>query len=378
MANVLHVVSYYPPDRMGGVGEVVATLHRGLLAAGHQSRVVTTGGSRADPLVLRVSRSPTGFPLLSARALTLARTADVVHVHHGEALGLLAGLKLLRIETPILLTLHVNVAAMASAMRPYRAGDQSLGAWSAREALHNGLVMPLREMLDRAALAMADEVTFISQSAARDSLGKDAASTARVIYNGLPEASASDSAEVEPCDLLFVGSNGTRKRVESLPLLLAAVRARRPNATLRIVGFTAAQNPRLVSLASSLGVLDAIRFEGQKLSGELAAYYRAAGVLLVPSAYEGLPMAILEAFREGLPCVATTVSGHPEVIADGVNGRLVPLDDIEAMAAAACGILDDPHRRASMATAARMTLQSQFSVARQVQQYLDLYERIHH
>jgi glycosyltransferase involved in cell wall biosynthesis len=295
-------------------------------------------------------------------------------VHHGEALGLLVALQLARIETPVVLTLHVNVAAMAEASRPYRAGDRRLGSWSARDALHHAVVMPVREFMDRAAQAMADRVTFISRSAARDTLGAATAADATVIYNGLPPRVADDAAGVEPCELLYVGTTSVRKRVSSLPLVLAAVRRQVPNATLRIVGFAASENAELTALAESLGLQSAIRFEGRKRSEELGPYYRAAGVLLVPSAYEGLPMVILEAFREGLPCVATRVSGHPEVVVDGVNGRLVPLDDIEAMADAAVEILGrSPDASAALADAARKTVERQFGAERQLREYLALY-----
>jgi glycosyltransferase involved in cell wall biosynthesis len=375
MTSVLHVVSYYPPDRMGGVGEVVATLHRGLLAAGHSSRVVTTGDSRGDPTVLRVARSPAGFAMLSARAVALTRSADVIHVHHGEALGLLVAMQLARIETPVVLTLHVNVGAMAKASRPYRVGDRRLGAWSARDALHHAVVMPVREWMDRAAQAMADRVTFISRSAARDTLGA-AATDATVIYNGLPSRSPGTGALPRRTELLYVGTSSLRKRVTTLPLVLAAVRRRFPDACLRIVGFEAVDNAELVALAESLGVRAAIRFEGRKRSEELAPFYRAADVLLVPSAYEGLPMVILEAFREGLPCVATRVSGHPEVVVDGESGRLVPPDDAEAMADAVVGLLADPALRSRMARAASDTQARDFAAERQVAEYLELYRRL--
>lgn len=375
MASILHVVSYYPPDRIGGVGEVVANVHRGLRAAGHRSRVVTTGTSRQDPDVLRIARTPTRFLLASARIAPLAREADVVHIHHGEGLGLLLAMQLLRIGTPVLLTLHVNVAAMVPSMRPYRAGGRSLGPWTLRDRLYVAAVMPMRELVDRAALALADAVSFISRSAARDTLGEAAGARALVIYNGIP-APVAVAAPVPPADLLFVGTNSRRKRVESLPLVLAAVRARRPGTTLRIVGLDAADNPELTALATALGVRDAIEFAGRVRAEELGPYYTASKVLLVPSAYEGLPMVILEAMQHALPCVATQVSGHPEVITDGENGFLVPVDDVARMAEAALRILDDPALGARLGSRGREIVGTRFDVARQVDEYLALYARL--
>lgn len=375
MARILQVVAYFPPDRVGGVGEVAAHLRRGLEARGHRVQVLTTGGPSHDPEVRRVARTPGGFVLASLRGLRAARGANLVHVHHGEAALLLLALRLLGPRVPILLTLHVGLRAMRASLDPYtvagrRYGDGGPG-WLERAAF------ALRASLDRLALACADRVTFISQSAARDVLGAQRARTARVIYNGLPQTrEPMPATPVAPVDLLFVGTNSVRKRVTMLPLVLAAVRRRRPSATLRIVGFGAEENPELSAVARELDVHAAIEFVGRTESAALAKYYAAAGVLVVPSAYEGLPMVILEGFQQGLPCVATAVSGHPEVIEQGANGLLVPVDDPDAMAAATLRILEDPALRARMAQHARQTVDARFGVDRQVDEYLDVYAEL--
>lgn len=370
MASVLHVVPYYPPDRIGGVGEVVATLHRGLLATGHRSHVVTTGHGRDDPHVTRVARGPAGFALGSLRALGLAEAADVIHVHHGEAIGLLLALRLASRRPPILLTQHVDVRLMARSLAPYTVDGHRLGRSSWSEAASRRLTLPLRVAMDRVALAVASDVSFIARSVARETLGH-AAAAARVIYNAVPQAPAATIAP--PVELLYVGADSPRKRVELLPLVLHAVRRRVPQARLRIVGLAADANPALHALAAALGVADAIEFTGPLRSEAIAPHYAAARVLLVPSAYEGLPMVILEAFAQGLPCVATQVSGHPEVVTPGENGYLVDLDAPEAMAQRAVELLEDAPRRAQFSAAARQTVAERFGVERQVAAYLAWY-----
>lgn len=380
MVNVLHVVSYFPPDRVGGVGEVVANVHRALLRAGQESTVLTTGRSSDDPRVLRVARSPAGFVLGSARGLGLARRADIVHLHHGEAALLPVLLQVLSPATPVLLTLHVSVPALRRSLAPYEVGGQRLGRGGLSGQIERHLVLPLRVLLDRIVLGVADRVTFIARSTAADLLPPEQRAVALVIHNGIPisdpKAGAGASDAPSPVDLLFVGTNSVRKRVELLPLVLAAVRAQRPGARLRIVGFSADENPALTALARELGVLSAIDFSGRMRADELAPFYRTARVLLVPSAYEGLPMVILEAFAQGLPCVATNVSGHPEVIADGRNGFLVPLDDPQAMADAALRILDAPDLQAQFSAAARNTVREHFDLQRQLRDYLALYDEM--
>lgn len=374
MARILQVVAYFPPDRIGGVGEVAAHLHDSLRAHGHDAQVLSTGQRGGEPGVQRVARTPGRFVIGCLRGLAAARRADVVHAHHGEAALLLLSLRLLRSRVPIVLTLHVGLRAMRPSLEPYTVGARTFGAPG--PGLMSRIGFSVRSLLDALALTCADRVTFISRSAARDVLGGEAAATATVIYNALP---ASDSAparaapQIAPSDLLFVGTHSTRKRVAVLPAVLAAVRRRRPQATLRIVGFDAADSPELRSEAQALGVLSAIEFVGRKDSRELDPYYAAAGVLLVPSAYEGLPMVILEAFRAGLPCVATDVSGHPEVVAHGESGLLVPVDEPEAMAAAALRVLEEPALRTQMSAAARQTVRRRFLVDRQLREYLGVY-----
>jgi glycosyltransferase involved in cell wall biosynthesis len=143
-----------------------------------------------------------------------------------------------------------------------------------------------------------------------------------------------------------------------------------------VIGFDAGDHPGVDRLARDLGVRDAIVFEGRKLSSELAPYYRAAQVLLVPSAYEGLPMVILEGYRCALPCVATRVSGHPEAIEHGHTGLLVPPDAPRAMADAALALLRDPARARAMGAEGRRLVESRFDAARQVREYVGLYQEL--
>jgi glycosyltransferase involved in cell wall biosynthesis len=376
MVSVLHVASYFPPDRMGGVGEVVAHLHRALLERGHNSLVLTTGVSKADGSVRRIARTPGGFSLASGRFTSLAQSADVVHIHHGEGAALLLAMRARSIQTPVLLTLHVNVTTMRRSLGRYSVNGLSYHRDSWRQWMHRQITMRMRSALDNIALRMADRVSFICRSAAVDVLGPDVGGRATVIYNGLPELAAAPEAEAAPVDLLFVGTNTARKRVELLPSILAEVRKQRPEARLRVAGFARDENSELIDMAHRLGVLDAIDFAGRMPSGALGRHYRSARVLVVPSVYEGLPMVILEAMQQGLPVVATRASGHPEVIEDGVSGLLVAMDDPVAMAHAVLRVLSDASLSDRFASAGPAVVADRFSVEQQVRGYLAEYDRL--
>lgn len=370
--KVLHVVPYFPPDRIGGVGEVAAHLHHSLLAAGHDSRVVSSGETDDDPRVHRFGRSPRRLALAVLRSLRHAQGVDVVHAHHGEALLLLAALRVRRLRPRILVTMHVDNRRIGRSFRPYTVNGRPIRpGWEAH--LQRYILAPVKHLMDRTAMALADEVNFISRRTAVEVLGSRAGAEAPVIYNGVAEPPATD-ALVDTVELLYVGTAGHRKRTETLPDILTMVRASIPEARLRIVGFDLDAAPRIRAELVASGLEDQVLWEGPVGSAEIPRFYQAAGVLIVPSAYEGLPMVIAEALRSGLPCVATNVGGTAEIIEDGVNGYLVGLDDVADLARKAVAILAEPGLRADMSIAGRTRAAEMFSLERQVQEYLRLYD----
>lgn len=373
--KVMHVVPYYPPDRLGGVGEYAARLHRALLEAGHDSLVVTRGTTR-EPRVRRIARSAPGWFLRCAGWAGAAMRYDVVHVHAGEALPLLLALALRRRRPRILATFHVSYAGVAASLRPYRLEGRRFGG-GAGALVQRTLVAWAHRGVDRAALALADGVAPISRACAREILPPERVERADVVLHGLaplPEPPA--DTRPDPVELLYVGRGGHRKRVQALPFVLDHVRRAHPEARLRLVGFGWSEEPELRRAFEERGLLAAVDCVGPRPAAELAAHYAAAGVLVVPSAYEGLPLVIVEAMSCGLPVVATRIAGHPEAVDDGETGFLVPLDDPAALAARCVELLDDPARRAEMGRRAQQCASERFGMEHHLRAYLALYERL--
>jgi len=145
---------------------------------------------------------------------------------------------------------------------------------------------------------------------------------------------------------------------------------------LRVVGASAAEQPELLALFRRLGVEDAVEWEGVLPSREIRAHYRAAQVLLLPSAYEGLPTVLLEAMQCGLACVATRICGHPEVIDDGENGYLVAPDRPGEMAERACRLLADPDHRGRLGRAGQASVAQRFGIETMTGAYEQLYRKL--
>ncbi len=107
--------------------------------------------------------------------------------------------------------------------------------------------------------------------------------------------------------------------------------------------------------ARALGVSERVELRGDIADPE--PFYRSADLFLHPSRYESFGMAVLEAMQHGLPPIcgsrkANTIVAMGEFVEDGRHGRLVDLDDEEALAGALRELIEDPERRRSMGRAA--------------------------
>ena len=108
------------------------------------------------------------------------------------------------------------------------------------------------------------------------------------------------------------------------------------------------------------GVSDRVRFAGF-LSDAVDAY-TAADVVVLPSRSESMPAVLIEAGLTGLPAIATPVQGIPDIVRDGVTGRLVPIGDAEELAKALDGVLADEGAARRMGLAARKHCLERFSI----------------
>ena len=117
---------------------------------------------------------------------------------------------------------------------------------------------------------------------------------------------------------------------------------------------------------------DSVRFVG--LQANVQDWLALADVTVLPSFYEGLPLAAIESLAAGRPMVATAVDGTPEIVLDGATGLTVPPGDPAALARAICRLLADPWLREKLALAGREWVLERFAEERQVQRTQALYE----
>ncbi len=102
----------------------------------------------------------------------------------------------------------------------------------------------------------------------------------------------------------------------------------------------------------------------------------ASDIFVLPSRWEGLPLAIIEAMMAGLPVVATRVGGVPELVEDGVTGFLVPPADPRALAGALQRLLSDDALRRRIGAAGREKALREFRLDRMLRETSRLYEEL--
>lgn len=127
----------------------------------------------------------------------------------------------------------------------------------------------------------------------------------------------------------------------------------------------------LVSLASSLGVLDRVVFSGRR--SDVSAVLNLMDVFVLPSLSEGMSNTILEAMSCALPVIATDVGGNPALVKHKKSGLLVPSDDIFTLASAIGNLLKHPELRSVYGQAGRALVESEYSLNKMVSRYEGLY-----
>ena len=143
---------------------------------------------------------------------------------------------------------------------------------------------------------------------------------------------------------------------------------------LRLVG-RGIFRPQIERMAAELGVQDSIEFMG--LRRDIIDLLQHSWGFVLPSRWEGMPNALLEAMSCGLPCVATRVSGSEDLITDGINGLLVEPEQPAEMAQALRRLIEDTALAQKMAQEARATVARDYHISSTAERCLQLYHQIH-
>jgi glycosyltransferase involved in cell wall biosynthesis len=195
------------------------------------------------------------------------------------------------------------------------------------------------------------------------------------VYNGIelngPVARADLRAELGiPAEAFLVAHVGRLAPVKGQRELLAAL-ARVPGVYAVLVGEDVerggAYRRKLEREAERLGLSERAFFLGRR---DAVAVLAEVDTLVLPSRIEGLPVVVLEAMARSKPVVATPVGGTPELVVDGLTGRLVEVDEL---AEALASLRDHPEEARRMGEAGRRRAE-EFGVEPMARRILEIYD----
>lgn len=193
------------------------------------------------------------------------------------------------------------------------------------------------------------------------------------IYNGVaPVVRVDRSGEKAPNEfvLLCVGRLHPVKNHSLLLNAFATALAVNPRLRLWIVG-DGGERKQLEQLAESLGLSSSVTFWGQQM--DVAPLYSSADAFIMSSLSEGLPMALLQAFSVGLPCIVTDVGGMAEAVRIANAGMIVPLGDVECLAKAILNVAANPNAKEAFAQNAYEAFVDHFALEMMLRSYRILY-----
>jgi glycosyltransferase involved in cell wall biosynthesis len=223
-----------------------------------------------------------------------------------------------------------------------------------------------------AGIRAADIVVAVSQYTARSLEMVFGYNDATVILNGVDTAffkpgSDAHSIESERGDLklLFVGHLIRRKGADLLPEIMRQLGS---GFELR---FTSGwrQNLKIDVLPNMtpIGLVDQARLREE---------YRNADIVIFPTRFDGFGLPVVEAMACGTPAIASDCCAVPELIHDGVDGVICPLEDVGAFVTAIRNLAADRDQLAAMAVAARQTAETRFDLRRMVRDYVQVFLRL--
>jgi glycosyltransferase involved in cell wall biosynthesis len=364
------LLAFEPPD--GGVAENVMRLALGLGAhgwdvsvAGPRDAIVYPSLRDAGIPVARLAlRRGYGHPrddlsaLRGLGAILRRGSLDLIHAHSAKA-GVLGRAAAVATGTPAVYSPHCF--PFVGPWRPPRrlfsvAAERALGP---RTAAIVCVAEAERRLALRHRLAPESRLHLVPNGspACTETLEPD------------PElARFADGGPLAACVTVLRPQKAVHVFVDAAPKVLAAV----PDSRLAVVGDGELRG-ELEQRAAAHG-LDASRFQFFSFAPPAARQLRSLDVFVLPSAWEALPIAVLEAMACGVPQVVTDVGGTAEATVDGATGLVCPPNDPEALADRIITLLRDPARRERMSSASRERHAEQFGIERMVAATAHVYD----
>ncbi|HZD70137.1 MAG TPA: glycosyltransferase family 4 protein [Actinomycetes bacterium] len=386
--RILHLTTEYPPVIYGGLGTAVGGWVTASARAGMTMGVLLVegplvidpavyGAGAAAPVAQRhgvVDRQgvrffQTPWPEAVPTGVRLARDwqADVVHLHTAM---LWAVAEAIQQQTGKPLVYHVHSVDRAE----YELGQEP-NQWLAHSHAQE------------AAIHAADRLIALSQDE-RDLLARyypTCQDRIRVVGNGIDDSAQARAAVRKqrhtPTPLVLysgrlVERKGIRELLAAIPLVLRAAPGTRFVLAGGPPGLSGARLRQQWLPAELARHQHQIDFTGWLAPEQVAAWYRRADVLVVPSRYEPFGMVILEGMLHGLPILASAVGGPAEILRDERTGLLFPPMDVPALGRQLIRLVHNAGLRQQLGVAAAAELRSKWLWPQTVQAMRHVYGEV--
>ena len=360
--KILHVVNSLDP---GGMENGVVNLARAFEARGFASHVacLERRGTFADRLpasskVVLLGKSGGFSPTAAwrlARAITQLRP-DIVHSHNLGAL-IYSGLATLGGRRCALL--QGEHSQLTEEERQPRRLRQRHRLYRGCRAIHTVSTATREELV--ACGFPAGKIVAIANGVDTERFSPGDKLAARRALGLPPEAVC----------IGIVGRFGPYKRHGQLLEAFELIAPNLPAAHLLIAGGGGSEEAAITARAQSSQARSRIHLPG--FQPDPRPCYQALDLLVIPSVNEGLSNAALEAMACGVPVLARSGCGHEQIIADGTDGWLNPLDSSADLAARLQEILAEPFRLVDFGRNARKKVAAQFSLESMITAYEHLY-----
>ena len=179
----------------------------------------------------------------------------------------------------------------------------------------------------------------------------------------------------DKCLIGFIGRITAQKDPLTLLKAFKKVREKNKNALLLIVG-DGELKPQAIQLANELNIKDAVVFEGFR--NDIPDVLNAVDIFCLPSLWEGLPIALLEAMAMSKAVVATAVDGSAEILRNQQNSLTIPVRNEDALAETLSKLIDDKVWRRELGEQAKQTVTANYSAEKMTRQIEKLYLDVLH
>lgn len=239
---------------------------------------------------------------------------------------------------------------------------------------------PYHDLLDRITIPFSRIIVSNSEAGRKMLMRRVGLASEKIVFipNGVPPAAVIPKEKAKEIlgfssEAFLIGSAGNLRAPKGYQYLLPAFREvalKYPEVKLLIAGEGPLRRT-LERFSRRLGVSEKVFFLGFKK--DLSVFYSGLDLFAMPSLWEGMPVALLEALSYGLPVVATAVSGIPEVMSDGCEGFLVAPANPQQIAAGMSELLNNPQKRLEMGNRGRARVASEYSREKMIAAYVNLY-----